>query len=214
MKLTRFTSEHRKRIQLYLKYKAYFDNRILQDMAWKQRKGPIAIAYLSTDKTLKEIGVSNHIGQERVRRIVAEFLRKVQRIYLRNAKELEQQQIASPSKRQEELMTYLVKDHADLEKRVRVMGDIIQQLQEIYTKPVKPPVISTREELRKELFEQKPLPKEIKDGDDTGYFLDDVKIYLNGEYSQFLSWYRGKTGGIVDGKVYVFTKDLKAFLAQ
>lgn len=244
MKQSSPNNDKGKRIKLYLKYKTYFDQRVLHDLKWKQ-KGPIAISYISTDKTLKQVGIENALGPERVRQIVAEFLRKILRIYTKNKKELENMS--------ETQIDRLFEENKKLKRKIEMYERIINNdlegvsqaallLQEATAKMISyqehnaavnlgrlggkvggpARALALSPERRKEIStnavnarwnkRSKPTITPIVDDGETGYLLTDIKDYLGADYERFLSWYKGRTGGIIAGDLYVFTKDFEEFL--
>lgn len=241
MKFTTINSEMGRRITLYLGYRSYFDEKVLRDPKWK-RKGSIAVEYISTNKTLREVGKENTISQERVRQIVAEFLRKIVRIYERNKKELEVTRQEANNKQEEAKSAWDVVgqdlrdienikiENVSLKRKIKMYERIINNdlqavsqaallLQEATAKMMGvtddkvPEPVPIRQQLKEELFPKNNYLKTIRDEGTYGHFLKDIEIYLGDTYPKFLNWYKGKTGGIIDGKVYVFRTDFETFLA-
>lgn len=180
------------RIQLYIKYKPYFDDRIrnhprFRNTSIRKDKAEIAIEYISTDQTLKQIGVKYHIGAERVRQIVAQFLFTITRIYNHNRKELEEQPIL-----QTPPANSLQEENAELKKR-------ITELESLLAKPKSP---------------EPPTLPVIQDEGELGYLAKDVKKYLKRKkYNEFLCWCgnRNYTGGVLDGEYYFLKRHIDEY---
>lgn len=200
MKLTTMKGDKGERINLYLKHKEYFDARISQDSKWKQKKAPAAIMYISTNKTLRQVAVEFNIGSERVRQIVYEFLRKVERIYRVNAKVLDAQVVIE----QKPLVYKLWEVH----QAISSLEYGLQQLKALVARMDNDSVAS----LETVVPQQLPV---IEDGGEQGYLRSDVKQYLKKEdYDKLVSWYGENhfQGGIVDGEYYFLKKRVDEYL--
>ncbi len=218
-------NDTQKRSKLYLKHKAYFDNRIRQHPKFYMNdKADIAIEYVSTEKTLRQLGVQYHKSPERVRQIVVEFLRTINKIYSKNKKELDMfpHTIVTAVKEIDRLYA-LEQENRKLKHKItvyeRIINDdlqgvmqAIQLLQEatgkimgVDIKKEITPIPTVREKLKEELFIPKLPLEEMEDEGTKGYFLKDIEKYLTKRYYPlFIDWNKGKPGGIIDGKLYVF----------
>ncbi len=222
-----------KRAKLYLKNKVYFDDRIRQHPKFKMKdKADIAINYFSTEKTLRQIGVQYHKSPERVRQITAEFLRMVNKIYIKNKKELDMSPYTLKSATKEIDRLYAVEEeNRKLKHKIAIyeriinddlkgLGQATHLLQEVTGKimgvDIKKetvPMPTIREKLKEELFTPKLPLEEMEDEGTKGYFLEDIQKYLTKRYYPlFIEWNKGKPGGIIDGKLYVFKADFDEFL--
>lgn len=156
----------------------------------------------SFDKTLSQVAVEFHLGRERVRQIVAEFLRKIERIYSKNRKELD-----NISQIQEVKQKPSVDTLWEVHQAISNLEYSLQQLKKLVER------IDTNQNIS--ITSSNSL-EAIVDNKNEGYLLSTVKSYLKDLYQDFCSWHQRNNymGGIYEGEYYFFKKYVDEYINE